>query len=116
MSRSDEGAVPTGARTKKRVGSILSDFGSPAKKKRVCSILSDSGSPMVGKEDPIFALLGDMAHYASLIFALAFAYALTTYATRDSDNFFDQEWKKDGCCIANRNVPYLNTYVLLFVS
>ncbi|KAL7560836.1 hypothetical protein ACA910_013271 [Epithemia clementina (nom. ined.)] len=76
-------------------------------------ILSESNCSPV-KEDPIFALLGDTAHYLSLGSSFALAHAISSYASHSNSTFFDEQWRKHGGCITNTYVPYLSSHDVCF--
>ena len=62
-------------------------------------------------DDPVFKSIGDKAHYAALASSLLYACAVTLYANDDADTFFDEDWKKEGFCVANPDVPFWSSYV-----
>lgn len=53
--------------------------------------------------------IGDLTHLALILNASAFAYAVVMHNESD---LFDPVWQPEGFCVANRDVPYMNSHDL----
>ena len=60
-------------------------------------------------DDPVFASIGNGAHVVSLISTLLFAGVVARYAADENNTFFDKQWKEEGFCVANKDVPHWNS-------
>ncbi|KAL7563942.1 hypothetical protein ACA910_017557 [Epithemia clementina (nom. ined.)] len=62
--------------------------------------------------NPFHAVIGDWAHVATVASTVAFALMVTKFARDERDTLFDKEWKENGFCITNPEVPYWNSHDL----
>jgi hypothetical protein len=56
-----------------------------------------------------YATLGDIVHAGALAGALLYV-GCVLYFTRPGRGFFDEEWKRDGFCIRNKDVPFRSSF------
>lgn len=61
-----------------------------------------------------YSTLGDLTHVAVLFSSLSFAWLAVTRYYDPQDTLFDPEWKAEGFCVTNKNVPYLNSHDMCF--
>lgn len=82
-------------------------FGSSERRyfRAIMSISSSNGN---------FATLGDLTHLSVLLLSLSFAFLAVTRYSDPSDTLFDADWKKEGFCVTNKDVPFYNSHDLCF--
>lgn len=57
-----------------------------------------------------YARAGDAAHCITIASTLGFAFLAGKYMRDPTSTFFDAQWKQEGFCITNRDVPYWNSH------
>jgi hypothetical protein len=57
-----------------------------------------------------YAKAGDACHAITIASTLGFALLAGTFMRDPSFTFFDAQWKQEGFCITNRDVPYWNSH------
>ena len=57
-----------------------------------------------------YAQAGDIMHFVTLASSLGFAFMAGTYMRDPNSTFFDAQWKQEGFCVTNRDVPYWNSH------
>jgi hypothetical protein len=62
------------------------------------------------KEHNLTRLVGNAAHILTLISTGMFAVTAGNLMHDPTSTFFDEVWQKDGFCVTNRDVPYLNSH------
>jgi len=60
--------------------------------------------------------VGDVAHIVSLLSTVSFASCVYRYINVENDPIFDREWKEQGFCVANSNIPYWNSHDVCFYT
>mmetsp|Transcript_24495 Transcript_24495/g.37266 ORF Transcript_24495/g.37266 Transcript_24495/m.37266 type:complete len:274 (-) Transcript_24495:345-1166(-) len=54
--------------------------------------------------------IGDVAHYACIANSAIFAFSVVML--NESSSLFDDEWRIDGFCVFNKDVPFMNSHDL----
>lgn len=57
-----------------------------------------------------WATAGDCLHVLTIVSTLCFALVAGTYMRDPSVSLFDSQWRKEGFCITNRDVPYWTSH------
>jgi hypothetical protein len=61
-------------------------------------------------DDSFYASAGNLVHVATMASALSFAAIASTYMKDENSTFFDPQWKEEGFCVTNAEVPFWNSH------
>ncbi|KAL7563941.1 hypothetical protein ACA910_017556 [Epithemia clementina (nom. ined.)] len=61
-------------------------------------------------DDPLYTSIGNKAHFAAIVSTLSFGVLVAHLVKDETDTLFDAEWKKEGFCVANADVPYWTSH------
>lgn len=59
---------------------------------------------------PMYNLMGNAGNGIVILMSLYYAYLVARYSNDPNDTYFDEEWKKEGFCIHNIDIPYWNSH------
>lgn len=57
-----------------------------------------------------YSYAGDAGQVLAIASALAFAFMAGNYMPDPTSTFFDTQWKQEGFCVTNRDIPYWNSH------
>jgi hypothetical protein len=60
--------------------------------------------------DSFYASAGDLVHVVTMASALSFAALAGTYMKDENSTLFDPQWKEDGFCVTNAEVPFWSSH------
>lgn len=64
----------------------------------------------VTSSSSFYAMAGDTFHWISIASTVAFALMAGKYMRDPTSTFFDSQWKQEGFCVTNRDIPYWNSH------
>lgn len=63
-----------------------------------------------------YASTGDVLYVLTMVLSLSLAVCVVLYGSDSNQRLFDKDWIKNGFCVSNFDVPYLNSHDTSFYS